>query len=263
MGKKQHLDWTSKSIISSGSEEVSFLNKQGRRKTNEDRSGENEEVETGLEQGDNRLDVYRLVIATIALLVASTSSLLIPNFGGMIIDMVSRNIITPKEQAQALEDVKNTILAIISIVVIGSLSTEIALFDVSRMSELLSRLSEDNQVIKSAATMNISEALRNVTTVQRPHWHRLHVLIVVETNTLLALVVVSVISVASRRFGHYLHELLHATQAAVVVAASIAKEHSCAAAHLQLCRGTPPAVPRHTGNDQKYWMKLGAVPRHT
>ncbi|KAL6528195.1 ABC transporter B member 25 [Orobanche hederae] len=130
----------------------------------------------------------------------------------MIIDIVSRNITTPKEQEQALEDVKNAILAIISIVVIGSLSTalrtwlfssanerviarlrknlfshliqqEIALFDVTRTGELLSRLPEDTQVIKSAATMNIYEALWNVTTGHRPHWHRLHVLIVVETNT--------------------------------------------------------------------------------
>ncbi|KAL6582410.1 hypothetical protein OROMI_006424 [Orobanche minor] len=112
MGKKQHLEWTSKSIISTGNDKVSFLNKQGRRKTNEDRNP----------------DAGKLVIANIALLVASTSSLLIPKVGGMIIDIVSRNITTPKEQAQALEDVKNAILAIISIVAIG----ETALFDVTR-----------------------------------------------------------------------------------------------------------------------------------
>lgn len=41
---------------------------------------------------------------------------------------------------------------------------EIAFFDVSRTGELLSRLSEDTQIIKSAATTNLSEALRNVTT---------------------------------------------------------------------------------------------------
>jgi len=41
---------------------------------------------------------------------------------------------------------------------------EIAFFDVTRTGELLSRLSEDTQIIKSAATTNLSEALRNVTT---------------------------------------------------------------------------------------------------
>jgi ABC-type multidrug transport system fused ATPase/permease subunit len=35
---------------------------------------------------------------------------------------------------------------------------------VTRTGELLSRLSEDTQIIKNAATTNLSEALRNVTT---------------------------------------------------------------------------------------------------
>ena len=41
---------------------------------------------------------------------------------------------------------------------------EIAFFDVTRTGELLSRLSEDTQIIKNAATSNLSEALRNVST---------------------------------------------------------------------------------------------------
>lgn len=41
---------------------------------------------------------------------------------------------------------------------------EIAFFDVTRTGELLSRLSEDTQIIKNAATTNLSEALRNITT---------------------------------------------------------------------------------------------------
>lgn len=41
---------------------------------------------------------------------------------------------------------------------------EIAFFDVTRTGELLSRLSEDTQIIKNAATTNLSEALRNLTT---------------------------------------------------------------------------------------------------
>lgn len=41
---------------------------------------------------------------------------------------------------------------------------EIAFFDVTRTGELLSRLSEDTQIIKNAATSNLSEALRNLAT---------------------------------------------------------------------------------------------------
>lgn len=42
-----------------------------------------------------------------------------PKFGGMVIDIVSRDIQTPQQQAEALEAVKNTIMAIILIVVTG------------------------------------------------------------------------------------------------------------------------------------------------
>ncbi|KAG8659632.1 hypothetical protein MANES_02G057050v8 [Manihot esculenta] len=168
----------------------------------------------------------------------------------MIIDIVSRDISTPEEQSLAIDAVKNTILDIVLIVVIGSLCTalrawlfasaservvarlrknlfshlinqEIAFFDVTRTGELLSRLSEDTQVIKNAATTNLSEALRNVTTAI------IGVAFMFTSSwklTLLALVVVPVISVAVRMFGRYLRELSHATQAAAAVAASIAEE---------------------------------------
>ncbi|KAL0380999.1 UNVERIFIED_CONTAM: ABC transporter B family member 27 [Sesamum calycinum] len=249
--------------MSTGSERVSLLNKEARRKANDDRSPNN--PETDLEQGNEveaanvgfsrvfllaKPDAGKLIVGTIALLVASTSSLLIPKFGGRIIDIVSRDIKSPDEQAQALDEVKNTILAIFSIVLIGSLSTalrtwlfssaservvarlrknlfshliqqEIAFFDVTRTGELLSRLSEDTQIIKNAATTNLSEALRNVTTALigigfmfSSSWKL----------TLLALAVVPIISVGVRQFGRYLRELSHATQAAAAVAASIAEE---------------------------------------
>lgn len=41
---------------------------------------------------------------------------------------------------------------------------EIAFYDITRTGELLSRLSEDTQIIKNAATTNLSEALRNLST---------------------------------------------------------------------------------------------------
>ncbi|XP_050270507.1 ABC transporter B family member 27 [Quercus robur] len=263
MGKKQHLDWTSKSIVSSGSERVSLLSKEAKRKANEDQSADGQA--TDLEHGDAieaanvgfsrvlslaKPDAGKLVVATIALLIASTSSILIPKYGGMIIDIVSTEIRTPEQQAKALEAIKDTILDIVLIVVIGSLCTalrawlfasaservvarlrkdlfshlinqEIAFFDVTRTGELLSRLSEDTQIIKNAATTNLSEALRNLTTafigigfMFSSSWKL----------TLLALAVVPIISVAVRKFGRYLRELSHSTQAAAAVSASIAEE---------------------------------------
>lgn len=262
MGKKKYLDWTARSIMSTGSERVSLLNKDARRKTNEEgsSSGPGTDLEHGEAEAANvgfcrvfllaKPDAGKLIIATIALLIASTTNLLIPKFGGMVIDIVSREIQTPQQQAEALEAVKSTILAIILIVVTGSMSTalrswlfssvservvarlrknlfshliqqEIAFFDVTRTGELLSRLSEDTQIIKNAATTNLSEALRNLTTALigigfmfSSSWKL----------TMLSLVVVPIISVGVRKFGRYLRELSHETQAAAAVAASIAEE---------------------------------------
>ncbi|RWR73848.1 ABC transporter B family member 25 [Cinnamomum micranthum f. kanehirae] len=195
-------------------------------------------------------DAGKLIIATIALLIASTSSILIPKYGGKIIDIVSRDVRTPEQQQEALDAVKNTIIYIVAIVVVGSVCTalrswlfvsaservvarlrrnlfghlinqEIAFFDVTRTGELLSRLSEDTQIIKNAATTNLSEALRNLTTA----FIGLGFMFATSWKlTLLALVVVPAISVAVRKFGRYLRELSHKTQAAAAVAASIAEE---------------------------------------
>ncbi|XP_019257236.1 PREDICTED: ABC transporter B family member 27-like isoform X3 [Nicotiana attenuata] len=262
MGKKKLLDWTARSIMSTGTERVSLLKKDARVKTNEEgtSSGPGTDLEHGEAEAANvgfcrvfllaKPDAGKLIFATIALLIASITNLLIPKFGGMVIDIVSRDIQTPQQQAEALEAVKNTIMAIILIVVTGSLSTalrswlfssvservvarlrknlfshliqqEIAFYDVTRTGELLSRLLEDTQIIKNAATTNLSEALRNLTTALigigfmfSSSWKL----------TLLSLVVVPIISIGVRKFGRYMKELSHETQAAAAVAASIAEE---------------------------------------
>ncbi|KAG4173487.1 hypothetical protein ERO13_A11G061400v2 [Gossypium hirsutum] len=195
-------------------------------------------------------DAGKLIIGTNALLIASASGFLIPKYGGMIIDIVSREIKTPQQQSQALDAIKNIITYILLIIVIGSIcravqawlfsSTgerivarlrlnlfthlihqEIAFFDVTSTGELLNRLSEDTQIIKTAATTNLSEALRNLTSaiigigfMYSSSWKL----------TLLSLVVVPVAAVAMRRFGRYLKQLSHTTQAAAAVAASVAEE---------------------------------------
>ncbi|KAJ1388556.1 P-loop containing nucleoside triphosphate hydrolase [Sesbania bispinosa] len=192
----------------------------------------------------------KLVIGTVALLIAATSSILVQKFGGKIIDIVSGDIRTPEEKDAALDAVKNTILEIFLIVVFGSVCTalrawlfytaservvarlrkdlfshlvnqEIAFFDVTRTGELLSRLSEDTQIIKNAATTNLSEAMRNLSTA----FIGLSFMFATSWKlTLLALAVVPVISVAVRKFGRFLRELSHKTQAAAAVASSIAEE---------------------------------------
>ncbi|KAM0937504.1 putative bacterial ABC-type protein transporter [Dioscorea sansibarensis] len=192
----------------------------------------------------------KLVIATVALLIASTTNLLLPKYGGKIIDIATGEVNTQEEKAHALKEVKDTILEIGLIVLVGSVCTalrawlfnsasenvvarlrkdlfghliyqEIAFYDVTRTGELLSRLSEDTQIIKSAATTNLSQALSSLTTTLiglgfmfTTSWKL----------TLLVMVIVPAIAVAVRKFGRFLRELSHKTQAAAAVAASIAEE---------------------------------------
>ncbi|KAL3716601.1 hypothetical protein ACJRO7_008217 [Eucalyptus globulus] len=195
-------------------------------------------------------DAGKLIVATIALLVESFSSILIPNFGGKIIDIVSREMRSPEQRAEALEAVNRTILEIFLIVATGSvcmavqawlfssaservvarlrknlfshlINQEIAFYDVTQTGELLSRLSEDSQIIKDAATNNLSQALINLSTA----FIGLGFMFATSWKlTLLALAVVPTIFVAIRKFGRFLRELSNETQAAAAVASSIAEE---------------------------------------
>ncbi|XP_044477167.1 ABC transporter B family member 25-like [Mangifera indica] len=245
-----------------GGDRAPLLDRGGRRKRND--ASANDES-TDLEHGDAvpaanvgfcrvlalaKPDAGKLIIATVALLIASLSNILIPKFGGKIIDIVSGDIRTPEQQATALNAVKDTILEMFLIVVVGSVcsalrawlfssaservvarlrkrlfnhlvSQEIAFYDVTRTGELLSRLSEDTQIIKNAATNNLSEALRNLSTA----FVGLAFMFATSWKlTLLALAVVPAISIAVRKLGRFLRDLSHKTQAAAAAAASIAEE---------------------------------------
>ncbi|KAG8477196.1 hypothetical protein CXB51_030966 [Gossypium anomalum] len=282
MGKKQKLH------SPPGSERVPLLYKESCLANDNQSSNcpiSNPEQDIGVEAANVGLskvfslakpDAGKLIIGTNALLIASASDekldnkseafviILLPKYGGMIIDIVSREIKTPQQQSQALDAIKNIVTYILLIIVIGKIrelvlllpilfrsickavqawlfsSTgerivarlrlnlfthlihqEIAFFDVTSTGELLNRLSEDTQIIKTAATTNLSEALRNLTSaiigigfMFSSSWKL----------TLLSLVAVPVAAVATCRFGRYLKQLSHTTQAAAAVAASVAEE---------------------------------------
>ncbi|GAA0163776.1 ATP-binding cassette [Lithospermum erythrorhizon] len=195
-------------------------------------------------------EIGTLVIATVALLIASTSSILVNKFGGKIIDIVTRNLETDEQKSEAFKALKATILYISLIIVIGSICTalrtylfysasesavarlrknlfshlvhqEIAFFDATQTGELLSRHSEDTQIIKNTATTNLPEGLRNLSTAF------IGIGFMFSTSwklTVLALVVVPTISLAVRKFGSYIRELSHETQASAAGASSIAEE---------------------------------------
>ncbi|XP_044399175.1 ABC transporter B family member 25 isoform X4 [Triticum aestivum] len=263
-------------------------------------NGETSRILSDLEEGSNvqaanvgfcrviklaKHDAGKLVFATMALLVASLSNLLVPKYGGKIIDIVSRDVQRPEDKAQALADVNGTILYIVLIVVTGSVCTalrawlfnsaservvarlrqdlfshlvnqEIAFFDVTRTGELLSRLSEDTQIIKNAATTNLSEALRNLTTTAIGLGFMAPMFSTSWKLTLLALVIVPVISVAVRKFGRFLRELSHQTQAAAAVASSIAEESFGAIRTVRAFAQEPHEISRYGGKVNET-LKLG------
>ena len=107
-----------------------------------------------------------------ALFIASATNILVPKYGGKIIDIVSRDLRTEEEKADAFNTIKNTIVEILLIILIGSFATvlrgwwfassservvarlrkdlfrhlinqEIEFFDVTRTGEILSGLSEE------------------------------------------------------------------------------------------------------------------------
>ncbi|KVI05409.1 AAA+ ATPase domain-containing protein [Cynara cardunculus var. scolymus] len=243
-------------------ERTPLLNRNGLRRNDPEANGEQGDLEIGDAVPAANVsyvrvislakpEAGRLIVGTIALLIASTSSILIPRFGGTIIDIVSGDLQTPEQKSEAVREVNKTILGILLIVIIGSICTalrawlfssaserivatlrknlfthlvnqEIAFFDVTRTGELLSRLSEDTQIIKNAATSNVSEILRNLSTA----FIGLGFMFATSWKlTLLALLVVPLISIAVRQVGRYLREVSHKTQAAAAVASSIAEEN--------------------------------------
>lgn len=191
-----------------------------------------------------------LIIATIALCFASLSKILLPKYAGKVIDIVNIHADTKERQYKALREVNTTMLEIFIITVIGAIATairtylftaaservvaqlrkdlfghlinqEIAFFDVTRTGELLSRLSEDTQIIKNAATVKLSDAMQSLGTALLGIGFMFH------TSwrlTLLALAIVPAISVAVRTFGRFIRELSNKTQAAAALASSIAEE---------------------------------------
>ncbi|EFJ26372.1 ATP-binding cassette transporter [Selaginella moellendorffii] len=191
-----------------------------------------------------------LALATFSLVISSLSNILLPKFAGNIIDIVTQHPGTPQGRAEALHEVHGIIIEIVVIILVGTaatmlrsylftaaservvarlrknlfshlLSQEIAFFDVTRTGELLSRLSEDTQIIKNAATVNLSEGLRSLGT------SLVGLGFMFETSwrlTLLALAIVPAISFGVRAFGRYVRELSHKTQAAAAAAGAIAEE---------------------------------------
>jgi ABC-type multidrug transport system fused ATPase/permease subunit len=98
---------------------------------------------------------------------------------------------------------------------------EIGFFDQARTGELISRLGGDTNVLKDAATSNISMGLRWCATVVGGV---LYLLYVSWKLTLVMLAVVPAVAVSARLYGKYTKRLSKATRQALAEATEVAEE---------------------------------------
>eukprot|EP00850_Spirogloea_muscicola_P002434 SM000009S23563 [mRNA] locus=s9:776272:781348:- [translate_table: standard] len=191
-----------------------------------------------------------LFFATLALIVSAVANIALPQFAGKVIDAVTDFKDTDEGRAEAQKKVYATLWEIVAAVIIGAIATmfraylftaasekvvarlrrnlfsqvtvqEIAFFDVTRTGELLNRLAEDTQVIKNAATVNLSEAMRSVATALLGLGY---MFFTSWELTLMTMVVIPVVSLGARSYGRYLRELSQQTQAASAAANAVAEE---------------------------------------
>ncbi|GBG61740.1 hypothetical protein CBR_g23255 [Chara braunii] len=191
-----------------------------------------------------------LCFAVVALFVSAVANLALPTFAGDVIDAVTRHPDTPEGKAATYVKVNQKLVQIVAVVIVGSIATsmrvylftsaservvarlkrdlfgslvrqEVAFFDVTRTGELMSRLSEDTQIIKNAVTLNLSELLRGISTALLG----LSYMFVKSWRlTCLTLVIVPAVAIGIRQYGKYLKELSRKTQAASAAAAAVAEE---------------------------------------
>ncbi|PON50165.1 ABC transporter type 1, transmembrane domain containing protein [Parasponia andersonii] len=117
-------------------------------------------------------DAGKLIIATIALLIASTLSILIVRITS--ISTALRAWLFSSASERVVARLRKNLFSHL-------INQEIAFYDIARTGELLSRLSEETQIIKNAATTNLSEALRNLS--HCIYWSWLHVCNIMEIST--------------------------------------------------------------------------------
>ena len=101
------------------------------------------------------------------------------------------------------------------------LAQEIGFYDQSRVGELVSRLSGDTSILRDAATVNLSMALRQVVTVVGGV---AYLAVVSWKLTAVMLVIVPGVAVAARLYGRYAKALSKEARGALAEAAQVADE---------------------------------------
>eukprot|EP00898_Chlorokybus_atmophyticus_P001132 jgi/Chlat1/2019/Chrsp158S00130 len=192
-----------------------------------------------------------ILIGTGIVLLAAYSAVTVPRYAGRIIDaVVLEGGDREAAVSKALSEVSGTVFVIVVLTVFGSLGAflriflfnaagervaerlrvklfsrlmhqDVAFFDESRVGELLSRLSEDCSVLRSAATSELSQLLRSsssallgVTYMLAASWRL----------TAVTAAVVPGVAVGMRAYGNYLKNLAMKTHTAGAAASAVAEE---------------------------------------
>jgi ABC-type multidrug transport system fused ATPase/permease subunit len=187
---------------------------------------------------------WLLTVASVGLLVSSSSNLIIIGMAGRIVDVLVKG---PDDADTQLLSI---LLVLCIVFVAGSIMTflrayfftlagervvarlranlfsqiiqqEIGFFDENRTGDTLSRLSDDCSVLQNAVTTNISMLLRNLVTAVGT---LMIILLISWRLTLVMLAVVPVLAISAVRYGKFVKAISKSVQDALADASSTAEE---------------------------------------
>eukprot|EP00474_Spongospora_subterranea_P008802 CRZ09260.1 hypothetical protein [Spongospora subterranea] len=193
---------------------------------------------------------WLLLLASVALVVSTVTSLAVPIFIGRVVDELVKVSRGELDRSIARVVINKTIFELVLVVLIGgifaflrgflfSLSGErivarirkqlfyscirqdISMFDQTRTGELVSRLASDTSVLNNAITSNLSKALQMVSTVS------LGLIYLFKLSVQLSILMLSVIpavAIVGRLYGRYVRNLSRQTQDALARASEVADE---------------------------------------
>ncbi|CEO97245.1 unnamed protein product (mitochondrion) [Plasmodiophora brassicae] len=193
---------------------------------------------------------WLLLLASVALVISTATSLALPVFIGHVVDelvRMSRGLTTPDEARVA---VNAYVLELVCVVSLGGvfaflrgylfslsgerivarirkrlfarcIAQEIGMFDMMRTGELVSRLASDTSILNNAITSNLSKGLTMLSTVS------LGLVYLFRLSVRLSLLMISVIpavAIIGRLYGRYVRTLSRQTQDALARATEVADE---------------------------------------
>lgn len=201
-----------------------------------------------------RAEIWKIVGATIALIVSSLGNLLLPKLVGAVIDVLGKTVesdLAPAEaHAAGMSMLKKTMVELVVLFVGIQIATwirqtlfgmagekivarlrrqlfdklltmEIAFYDVNRTGELINRLASDTTVIQNTVTTNVSQLLRNLALVVGG----LAILFSISWKlTMLMFLILPILAGIAFGYGNFIKKLSKKVQDVLASASTVAEE---------------------------------------